>query len=334
MTTRTISTYALSSSFASCLSSRHESKTQPQVQMPKKIATSHSHKQAVTTHASATSSTAPSTPAPVLEAGASTSSGTTGGFLNPPPSTANIPAVPSNFVPESGADYRGTSPRKAELVALPLALTDLANFANYATVIGTTAPPYETLMQMFAVTNAWSSMRTASSAWDAYCQEQEGICWRTMRGGMDRLRPAFTLAASGDPTLTTRFAGLTTLLGVKQAIAKKGVSTRRANKKALAEGKAPVHGQVGKQRKKAADKAIVAAANGTNGGVTVAQPSSAPTAPVAVGPAAPVASVAPVAAVAPVVVAPAASGVPAAAVPATVTVGSTPVVNGVNGVGH
>src|ERR1700734_3486578 len=55
---RTIFTYALLSSFASRPSSRHESKTRAQVQMPNKIATSHSHQQAVTTHdASATSST-------------------------------------------------------------------------------------------------------------------------------------------------------------------------------------------------------------------------------------------------------------------------------------
>jgi hypothetical protein len=105
-------------------------------------------------------------------------------------------------------------------------------------------------------------MRTASAAWDAYCNDQEGICWRAMRSNLVRLRPAFDLAVAGNPALATKYAGLATLLGVKKTIAKKAVSTKRANKKAVAGGKAPVHVQIGKQRKKAADKAIVAAAQG------------------------------------------------------------------------
>ena len=46
-------------------------------------------------------------------------------YLTPPPKNALIPPVPSSFVPESGADYRGITPKKAELVTLPLAVEDL-----------------------------------------------------------------------------------------------------------------------------------------------------------------------------------------------------------------
>jgi hypothetical protein len=85
--------------------------------------------------------------------------------------------VPDGFEPTNGANYRGTKPQKAELVALPLAIRDLGNFTNYAAVIGSAAPPFAEVVQTFDVTNQWSSMRNASSAWDEYARDQEGIAW-------------------------------------------------------------------------------------------------------------------------------------------------------------
>jgi hypothetical protein len=93
-------------------------------------------------------------------------------FLAPPPAGAKIPSVPDGFEPTNGANYRGTQPRTSELVALPLAVRDLGNFKNYDAVVGTTAPPFAEVQQVFGVTYAWSSMRTASSAWDAYARDQ------------------------------------------------------------------------------------------------------------------------------------------------------------------
>jgi hypothetical protein len=110
---------------------------------------------------------------------------------------------------------------------------------------------------------------------------QEGLSWEAMREQMDTLRPAFALAAKRDPKLIVRFSGLAKLLGAKRAIAQKGASTRRANKKAEAEGKPQVHGKVGKKRQCAAEKASLAAV-GSATPVAVAQVASA--APAAVAP--------------------------------------------------
>jgi hypothetical protein len=264
--------------------------------MPTKKTSSHVHVTSASTTLRTNPVTTPSRSPPVSPTGTPSPTAPAGSpalFLKPPPPTTSIPAVPSNYVPNSGTNYRGTGPKKAELVALPLAVADLRNFTNYSQVIGATAPPYEAILQMFEVTNEWSSTRTASNAWDGYCVDQEGICWRQMRTAMGRLKPAFDLAAAGDSSLASTYAGLATLLGVKKVIAKKAVSTKRANKKAVADGKAPIHGQVGKRRKKAADKAIVLAAeNGgtdaaTHGLETAPSPAPAPTAPV-VPPATPV----------------------------------------------
>jgi hypothetical protein len=313
----------------------------------KKKNATHSHATHVT-HAQteeATIALAPSTPpaspppapqpasssAPLATGSSTPATAKSGIFLPAPPPSANIPAVPSNFIPKSGTTYRGISPLKAELVALPLAVNDLAKFTRYAQVFGGTAPPYAEVLQCFEVTNQWSSMRTSSSAWDAYCESQEGICWTTMRATIDRLRPAFLLAATTDPSLATQLPGLYTLLDVKKGIAQKGAATKRANKKAIAEGKAPVHGKVGKQRKKAADKAILAsvAPATTSAAPTAAAPAPTATAtPVAVT--GPVTVAAPAAAAAPI--APVANGAPPPATPASG--GTSPLVNGVNGTGH
>jgi hypothetical protein len=252
----------------------------------------------------ATATSSPASPAPLV-------------YLTPPPANAFIPAVPSSFVPESGTNYKAIAPKKAELATLPLAVADLQKFTSYATVVGSTAPPYEEILDTFTVTNQWSSMRTASSAWDVYSQAQEGICWTVMRPAMESLKSAFNLAATRDPSLPAKYAGLSTLLGVKAAIAQKGASTKRLNKKAEAEGKPPIHGGVGKKRVKAANKALVAAAAAAGAaapGPVVASP-PATTAPAT--PAAPPAT---------------ANGAPVNAAPATG--GTAPVVNGANGTGH
>ena len=258
------------------------------------------------------------------------SAGSLATFLTPPPAGASIPPVPSSFVPENGTNFRGVAPKKAELIALPLAVADLQKFTNYASVVGSTAPPYEEILATFGVTNQWSSMRTAASAWDIYSQVQEGICWTAMRPSMESLKSAFELAVSRDPSLLTRFAGLSSLLGAKASIAKRAAATKRLNKKAVAEGKAPTHGAVGKRRLKATNKAIVASASEKQ------TPAPVTTAPVVAAPvvAAP-ATVAPVdSASAPVAVSAApvvSSSNGAATLPAAPVNGAT---TATNGAGH
>ena len=133
----------------------------------------------------------------------------------------------------------------------------------YTQVLGDTAPPYAQVLQALTVANAWSSMRTITAAWDAFCSSQEGVSWTTLRTQMERLQPSFELAASGTSNVGTLFPNLGTLLGAKKVIARKGASTRRMNKEAEAKGEPQVHGAVGKKRKRAAEKAAYAATVGT-----------------------------------------------------------------------
>jgi hypothetical protein len=100
-------------------------------------------------------------------------------------------------------------------------------------------------------------MSRATKDWEKYCHTQEGMAWLIIRSMMDRLRPAYDLAVIGDESIKSTMPGLATLLGAKKAIAQKAVSTRRANRLAIANGEAPTHGAVGKKRVKSAQKSLL-----------------------------------------------------------------------------
>jgi hypothetical protein len=89
---------------------------------------------------------------------------------------------------------------------------------------------------------------------------------------MARIQPLFELAVAGDPTLGTQYPMLVKLFGAQRVIAQKAAATRKANRKAIAEGKPPVKGQVGKRRQRAAQKAALLAAEATPSPTPVVKP--------------------------------------------------------------
>jgi hypothetical protein len=194
----------------------------------------------------ASTTTQPLTPAYVL-------------YMQPPPKEAVIPRPPSSFEVTPNARYGVVQPKKAEMVWMPRAVVELGQFTDYAATLGKTVPPLDSVIQWFDAANQWTTMRVQSAAWDAYCNAQEAQAWQGVREHIKRIKPAFALAAQSDPVLRDRFPNLASLLDAKAVIAHKAVATRRMNKQAEAEGKQPLHGQVGKKRKRAAEKAAGAA---------------------------------------------------------------------------
>lgn len=249
----------------------------------------------IASHTATAPVAAPSTEAP--SAAVSPTSGAPLIFLQPPPADAKIPVPPSGAAQPNASNYRSVVPKATELAALPAAVENLQRFANFTQVFGVSGLPYAQVMQAFDVGSQWSTMRKAAQAWDTYSKTEEGLAWGTIRSIMDRLGPLWDIASAADPSLAVTFPALATLFGAKKAIAQKAVSTKRLNKEAIARGEEPIHGVVGKKRKKASDKALAAAAKAAGLG-------SAPVAPVASPPAAaPAATVpasAPVAAAVPV----------------------------------
>jgi hypothetical protein len=179
-------------------------------------------------------------------------------FPSPPPLSAVL-APPAGYIAATTPQFRGVLPLQAEQTSLEAAITDLGRIPNYALFVG--APPLAVFVEMLTLAGQWTDVRNASFKFDQYASTQEGNVWTKARPMMDDFRTSFVQAQKADPTLAAQLPGLTTFLGVRSAVAQKGASTKRLNKKAEAEGKRPVHGQVGKTRKRAAANAALAAAD-------------------------------------------------------------------------
>jgi hypothetical protein len=215
-------------------------------------------------------------------------------FVEGPPSSVSIPLM--EYAAASPGEFKNVVPRVSERAALAQALKDLRAFTTYQQTLGTSAPAYGEVVQAFTVGSQWTSMRALASSWDGYSVLQEGFAWRAIRLLMAQLVPVFTLAATANPKLLTQYPGLASLLGAKKSIARKSASTKKLNKKAISEGKDPVHGTVGKRWLRKAEKAASAA--GQAAGATAPAATVPTTQPVAVQEAAP-----PVVTAAPVVAA-------------------------------
>jgi hypothetical protein len=196
-------------------------------------------------------------------------------FLTSPPPAANIPEVPSGYVAPAGNLFRGIIPLKTELGVVPAAVKELGEFIDYAAVLGATAPPAAQLAEALDIGGQWSSMRNLTDAWDGYCRFEEGVAWRSIRGMMERLKPTWALAVTADPTLAVKYPNLASLLAAKQQNAKLGAATRALNRQAIAEGKPPTHGAIGKKRKRAAEKQAAATMSGATPVQTTTVPAAA-----------------------------------------------------------
>jgi hypothetical protein len=235
------------------------------------------------TPVTATTSSAPVEPAP---AAISPKTSIALVFLQPPPADAKIPPVPSGDAAANGGNYRTLIPKATELATLPGAVADLRRFTTFTDVLGFAGLPYSEVLQAFEVGNQWSTMRRASAAWAAYCLTAEGISWITIRKMLEAIRPVWNVAVARNPGLATTYPSLSSFLDAQKKIAQKGAATRRLNKAAVAEGKPPIHGNAGKRRKKAADKALVAstnAASATPTSTAVPAPAAQVHAPAATG---------------------------------------------------
>jgi len=147
-----------------------------------------------------------------------------------PPPTVTIPAVPSGFVPITGADLRGFHPQASQVAAVPDALAELQTFTNYTAMFGITAPDLAQLTQRLDVALQWTTLLSQSSAWTAYVKSQEGMAWKDALLLVESLETPFGLASQANPALLSQYPALARLLGARKVVAKRAASSRAKNK--------------------------------------------------------------------------------------------------------
>ena len=77
----------------------------------------------------------------------STRSETSGVGLVKPSPDVKAPEVPAGFVPSNPKDYCGFRPKGSELAVVPDVVLELAQFHDYESVFGRTAPPVSGITQ-------------------------------------------------------------------------------------------------------------------------------------------------------------------------------------------
>ena len=177
---------------------------------------------------------------------------------NAPP-LGSVPVPPDGYAPAPPRAFRNAVPRRAELTALPQALVDLASFGEYDAMLGATAAPHAELFQALTTSASWTSMCRRTQEWAKYASLMEGLSWERVRRQLETVRPAFALALKRNPKLAEQYPGLARLLAAPSMAALEGAAARRANKNAVAEGRLPIHGKIGKKRQRAAERAALAA---------------------------------------------------------------------------
>jgi hypothetical protein len=179
------------------------------------------------------SGTTPATPTPSAP-GSSTSTPASPTVANEPPVVV-IPEVPDNFTaPTTMRGFKGYYPNKSELAALPGALSDLGNFAEYATVLGNTAPPASAVTSTVSVGMSWRQLRISTEAWDAYVKTQDAIAWKAAVTLLDEVKVLFLYAVSKNATLATKYPSLLAYFNVSKETAAQGSVTRKKNAKTKA----------------------------------------------------------------------------------------------------
>ncbi len=181
-------------------------------------------------------------------------------LIAPPPAAVQMPVPPDGFTATGGAEYAGVLPKATQLAVLGGVIQELGRFTDYCAGLGRTAPPIASISQSFDAANQWSLMRVRTITWEGFCLQQEGLAWVDVRRLMDKLQPLFEVAVSNDPSIGVQFPMMLKFFGAQRVIAAKGVATKKANLKAVAEGKPPTKGKVGKRRERAAQKAALVAA--------------------------------------------------------------------------
>jgi hypothetical protein len=180
------------------------------------------------------------------------------------PPVVTIPAVPDDYAPLDMRAFMGHYPNKSQVAAVVAAITDLGNFVDASSVLGSSAPATSTVASAATVANKWRAVRTSTAAWDAYVKAQDAMAWKLAMALFDEMKSPFLLAVAKNPALTSTYPGLAAFFNATEVRAKMASTTKKKNAKAAAEAAAAATASAAAAAKAEATNAIPAKA-----GVTV-----------------------------------------------------------------
>jgi hypothetical protein len=174
----------------------------------------------------ASASSAPATPA------APSSADTTVVDVTKGPPDVTVPTVPPGAHLVNLRTLGSPPLTTRELDALAQVVTDLTNFVDYASLLGTAAPDASAIVAEVTVGLKWRAMRDASDAWDAYVRSSDGQAWVPALESLEQLRAFFLGAVAQKPSLAHTYPGLWAYYNARKPSAKAALATKKKKAKA------------------------------------------------------------------------------------------------------
>jgi hypothetical protein len=151
--------------------------------------------------------------------------------VNAPPAVT-ILSPPAGFVAPKMSSFRGYHPSKTELAAAPGVISDLGKFADYVTVLGTSAPAASSVVEAITAAMGWRALRGPTEVWDTYVRAEDAMAWQVAITLLDRVKPLFLIAVAANPTLATMYPGLAQMFNAPKLSARQAQVTKKKNAKA------------------------------------------------------------------------------------------------------
>ncbi len=137
------------------------------------------------------------------------------GAPTPPPNDNPVAVDPHKRVFQAEADV-------AENAASELRTSTL-----FPQILGTKLGTAQSIADAIDFAAQWDAQAKTGATWGTYTQEQSSLAWNYALAILDRVRGTYQAAAETDPAIEQELPNFTKLLAVRQAVALKGVATRR-----------------------------------------------------------------------------------------------------------
>jgi hypothetical protein len=134
--------------------------------------------------------------------------------------------------------YRGSYPRKTEIMAAPNVVVELQRFVDYTALLGASAPPAATVASSLSAAVKWGVLRSSTDAWSNYVRAEYAMAWQTANTLLDEVKPLFFIALAKNSLLATLYPSLTQLFNASKVSARQAATTKKKAAKAAAEAAA------------------------------------------------------------------------------------------------
>ena len=138
---------------------------------------------------------------------------------------APTPPIHDNPVPPNAR--RGLRAISGEVDVAESAAAELRSSTLFSEVLSARLGTAQQIADAIDFAAQWDAENRAGATWASYTQGQSNLAWSYALAMIDRLRDAFQAAAAMDPAIEKELPNFVKLLGVRQAVAAKGVETKR-----------------------------------------------------------------------------------------------------------